>query len=435
MNPDVELWNGLTRLVSGDSDAPLPWLACLAWVLCRQRARQDWLVEVYDTFLDNDDNDDDDDDGSVPELPGWSYTFHGRGLCLTGPNREVLDVDFYAGDDGPQTIDPHFFITRVLHLERRPPPEARLVDWFGDGRELLLAGLDELRRRGVLVHPTSRHVFHLHPWLEARYAAIGAVQPPSAPPARQAFNRWAMGLLQDRAKACAIEEVAVLLPHDTAAAECRRLFAGPVDSITGRAVRTLRRLGAQPGATAHALVERLDPTQHNPFTAVELAEWYFQDGQHEAALALIQAFAAQRKVRGFAGNPFDASYAILALRFTPSAAGPLVRQALRSRTPSSLEQMAALLSVLDEPWCRQELLEAADDAQDPSTLRFILGCLLHSADEATRTAAQRRIPPPPEFSEATIGYTREEVAFLNLRQFTDHRRARAAVVAALLRPT
>lgn len=48
------------------------------------------------------------DDKRVPDLPEWTYYFHGIGCCLTHQDGTVLDVDF--GRDGSALeIDPYFF--------------------------------------------------------------------------------------------------------------------------------------------------------------------------------------------------------------------------------------------------------------------------------------------------------------------------------------
>jgi len=215
--PDLVLT--LRSALHGEPATPCgePWLAWLAIALCRQRARQDWLAEVARDRLDRREE----SHGRVPGMPEWSFDFHGRGLCLTGPRNEVLDVDLYADDRGPQTIDPYFFVTRVCLLTTRAPVERRLEVW----------------------------------------------------------------------------------------------------------------------------------------------------------------------------------------------------------------------SVLDESWCREELLEAAVEAEDRPRRRFIVGCLMHTADEETRSRAARLVPPPPDFTDARVGYTHEEVSFLNLREHLSFEREKAREVAWLIRPS
>lgn len=434
------------RLLVGGPAEPSrePWLAWLVVALCRQRARQDFLAYVVAEHLD----DNDDDEGEVPGLPGWSFRFHGSGLLLVGPGHEQLDVDFFPGDDEPRTIDPHFFLTRLLALDPVPPVEGAVRGWLGEGKQLALAALDELRERGVIGHPSSQHVFHLHPWLEAHYAEVAAVDLDNpavaarwrrglggrSEPDSAAFLAWGLGLLGDRRRARAIDELAPMLPREAAEEACWGLTDGPIDSVTGRALGALRRLGVVPGQRAKALAARIDPSQHNPFSACELAEWWMERGQVAEGMALVQRCSAQRVIVGFRGNPHDYRYAFLALRYAPDAAMPLVRQALRSSTPDSRERMAGLLAVWDAPWCRAELLAAAEEGPSDEVLRMLVACLMHGDDEATRARAARLLPPPPSFEEGRVGYSREEVLFLNLRGIVAWRLAAANKDLARLLP-
>src|SRR5436309_326078 len=94
--------------------APPPWFGWLAVALCRQRARQTWLVEVERRHLAGASR-----RGGcveVPGLAGWSYYYHGRGLRLT-TRGEQLDVDFHDGHERGATIDSFFFADRALGLE------------------------------------------------------------------------------------------------------------------------------------------------------------------------------------------------------------------------------------------------------------------------------------------------------------------------------
>jgi hypothetical protein len=159
-----------------------------------------------------------------------------------------------------------------------------------------------------------------------------------------------------------------------------------------------------------------------------------EDGQVDAGMALVQRFAAQRVSPGFRGNPFDDRYAILALRFAPEHSAPLIEQALVSGSPSSLKRIGSLLSVLDAPWCREHLLRAARINTNPSSIRFLVGCLMHSNDGPTRETAKLLLPPPPALKAGQIGYTYEEVTYLNLRKEVTYHRSRAQELADRLRP-
>lgn len=99
----------LRRVLAGESSRlPLdPWLGWLLICLLRQRARQTWLMQVSRENLAGADR----DHGPVPGLPGWTFDYHGMGLCLSGPAAEALDVDFH--DEQGATMDPYFFASRA----------------------------------------------------------------------------------------------------------------------------------------------------------------------------------------------------------------------------------------------------------------------------------------------------------------------------------
>ncbi len=133
--------------------APL-WLGWLVVCLCRQRVRQSWLMHVHLTHLKGVEE----RWGFVPGLPGWSYRYHGIGLCLTGPGNEVLDVDFH--DQVGAIISPFFFARRVMGLDPAPPPgglPAACQRRDGCLRALDRGprGLDDRRRRGGAWRPAS----------------------------------------------------------------------------------------------------------------------------------------------------------------------------------------------------------------------------------------------------------------------------------------
>lgn len=94
-----------------------PWTLWLLICLCRQAKRQSWLKRVHDKIVENDL----DRSGIVPDHQEWAYYYHGMGLCITGPNNEVIDVDFH--DEDALTIDPYFFTTRIPKSREREENE------------------------------------------------------------------------------------------------------------------------------------------------------------------------------------------------------------------------------------------------------------------------------------------------------------------------
>src|SRR5690242_20689668 len=82
---------------------PAPWHTWLLVALARQVSRQRWLMRVWRGPLA--DVAYGESAAPVRGLPGWTFLFHGKGLCLTAADGEIIDVDDH-GDDG-LTIDPY----------------------------------------------------------------------------------------------------------------------------------------------------------------------------------------------------------------------------------------------------------------------------------------------------------------------------------------
>lgn len=100
----------------------------------------------------------------IPEVPGWTYYFHGIGCCVTHDDGTCIDVDF---DDEGRTdrIDPYFYIE---FLESLPAPELieqRLIASPGRDPEAWFTPLENLKAAGFI---EGRHSFSLteegHVW-------------------------------------------------------------------------------------------------------------------------------------------------------------------------------------------------------------------------------------------------------------------------------
>ncbi|MEL6341945.1 MAG: hypothetical protein AAFV53_02355 [Myxococcota bacterium] len=445
----TEVISTLNAALAGEPATPLtrPWFGWLAVALCRQRLRQRWLMSIAPTVLDGSSS-----AGTVPGWPDWEYRFHGRGLLLCGPGNERLDVDFHPGDEDGATIDPYFFIHRVRSLSRPALPEQRLCAWMVSSTDLLMAALDTFRASGLIGHPSSSHVFRLSEPLEALCDSIGQVTfPPDrcqdwarrfgddlsaeAPGRSAPFRSWVVGLLQDRKRAAVLKDLVGFVDGAALIEAGRRILAGPVDAAMGQSIEGLQAAGAMPDDDVPRLARRMDPAVHNPYAPCRLARWCLTSGVwREVSVDLIQRFAAQRQIKGFRGNPFDHDYALIALEFIPEMAPPLIAQALRSKTPLCFKFMAAYLSIVDEPWSTALLLAAAEESSEPVRTRFLVGCLQHVSDEQAVKRARAILPPPPDFSGETPGYSFEQVQFLNLREGVADQRRRAMETYRRLHP-
>lgn len=73
-------------------------------------------------------------------------------------------------------------------------------------------------------------------------------------------------------------------------------------------------------------------------------------------------------VPGLPGWTAQSRFAILALQRLPERALALVRASLRSTTPACAAEIAALLTAIDQPWCRRELAAARAEVGEPPQL-------------------------------------------------------------------
>jgi hypothetical protein len=130
--------------------------------------------------------------------------------------------------------------------------------------------------------------------------------------------------------------------------------------------------------------------------------------------------------KGFRGNPFESDYAVLALRFLPDLALPLLRRALRSSTPMCVQDSAALLAVLDRTWCHRELVAALDGPA--ATRPYVVAALAASSSElARRRGAAHDIEPVHDATRS--GFTFAEVLHANAASFMSDAIDRARVIA------
>lgn len=415
---------------SAEESAP-PWLSWLIVCLCRQRARQTWLVHVHEEQL----KDLDARQGVVPSLPDWSYRYHGMGLCLSGPNGERLDYDFH--DEEGATIDTYFFTQRIVSLETRELPERMLHRWL-PGEGCLRVALEELTRMRLLHHPSSRHVFTLCPELEALHLQASSAdftspvsharwmgnfgdEDDQGPLANHewagSYRQWVFDRLRDRESAAQIvEEVESNLEDSEFLRAAKELLLGNVDRATGPTISALGSLEANLAAEVVEVARRMDSRKHHPYAALKASQYLLKRGEFcDEALGLAKRFADVPNSPGYSGNPMGDELAILLWEYEPESALPYIRLALRSPVPAVVETMAVILGLIDAPWCSDEMIEALSDTEssgDPHCRRILARVLQKSASEKGREAGRQLCPPQPESSG--YGYTIDEIMAMNL---------------------
>ena len=382
--------------------------------LARQVERQRWLKSVYEDRLQGVEA----WNGEVPSLPGWSFEFHGTGLCLRGPDGEAIDHDIHARDI--REVDPYFFAWRIEGLQNPALPEARLRHWL-PGTDLLVVSLGPLKKSGFLV---GDHCVTL----PQAWESVGSMQ------SFHGVEEWLgqgdrpgylLSLLEDReqARRC-LQDVTPLLEPNLARTVCLRILDGPVDHASAQAVNALIQLDfPNPCAPAEgldkvlALPARLDPDRHHPYIACKAARYAFLAGRRETGVDLVQRFAAVEKVEGYYGNPMLAELTFLLLEWAPELALPLVRRALGQGS----REVAALLSLIDRPWCHRELITTLERPDlEQTDRRYLAAALVRSSDLKVRQRALALTPPPAVPEKDGYGFTYDEVVANSLPRLMGH---------------
>jgi hypothetical protein len=324
-----------------------PWLAWMALVLCRQRARQAFANDVSERLSAFGGP----DHGDVPWMPGWHFEFHGKGFALHAPDGEVIDLDFY-GDHGA-TIDPYFFADRVMSLRIDCHPETQLKRWAGT-RDLIVAALDLAQDEG-LIHRNG-HCFKLSPELESHHAVVAerGLAIAAMDPANDAEHRaWLMSLL-DRHNAACFRAVAAAARQDVIARLPALLFE--LDAFAADALDWCRENDIDVEAYAARLLKNAKVEEDHPHRVVAAAHYLLpRPGHRDRALRALHAVALLEKVNGYSAHPALDEVAFLLLEYDHAHALPVLRRALRQGVPFGIRRVIALLRLVDFDWCRREL--------------------------------------------------------------------------------
>lgn len=400
-------------------ELPRPWLGWLIVALMRQVQRQRWLVELVEARLSSPPV----ERGEVPELPGWSFRFHGRGCCLSGPGEEI-DVDFHG--DGGLTIDPYFFAARLFGLVDLGLPERRVRELLPTP-DVIAEAIRELRSEGLLWHPESDHVFRIAEELEAlcEEAQKADFESPEAQARWRAHlgdddertvvarRQWLLARLADpRTARLVLEPLEAELSAQEFFLVCEQIIEGPVSPAVGKAIERLdARVDLPQSSAVRRLATRLNPKKDHPCSMHAAATYLLRrDVDREVVVPRFLAFARLDAVKGYRGNPFAGDFALLSLEFAPEHGVELVRRALRSSVPSSRCAVAAVLVGLDRSWCHRELSLALDAFAKPADAAEVLAALRQSSDQGLRDLAERRVGQRPFAPQEGVGHSRDQLA-------------------------
>jgi hypothetical protein len=88
----------------------------------------------------------------------------------------------------------------------------------------------------------------------------------------------------------------------------------------------------------------------------------------------------------------------------------------------AVQRIAALLALIDRPWCHAEIESALRDPAGPdvTSKRYLAAALRASKSEIARRRGDLQQPGPPEREHGAIGYTFDEVVHHNLDDWIGH---------------
>ncbi len=399
-----------------------PQMTWLVAALLVQRERQRWHHQVTLRVRELED-----DTGVLADMPGWTYRRHGIGVCLEAPDGEVLDVDF--NDDLGTVIDVWFFANRVESVKdsRHWLAERRLWRWR-PSVDVIVDGCGQLVEMKAAAFTTKyRNHLVLAPELDTRAPAVAKElgDPEAAarwlaelePGGEQAhvgkYREWLRARVRSSSRGGQYLDLALPGADADEVADLCRPFLKRIDSQTGHTIELLRaRTDVPPLCEVAKLLRKASLSNDHPFPVYQACAYVFERGlDRELALERFDEWSHLEKAKGYNGNPMQAQFGILALRYLPDRALPLVRASLRSTTPLCVQEMAALLAAIDQQWCHREISAALEEPRR-GTHAYLAAGLRRTTSEIAKRRAAAAFAPPIRLPNA-IGYTFDEVLAAN----------------------
>ncbi len=400
-----------------------PWISWLLVVLARQRKRQFWLNEIHESIkaanLKR--------TGIVPNHPEWEFRYHGMGLILIGPNKEMIDVNFH--DDKCETIDPYFFTTRLFGLETPEVPEARLRFWLPE-EELVISVVRSLQ--GSILEPKDSHVFRLISELESDWNYLSAHHldfnallreiegdDNQLQEYKEHFTEWLVELSQkEDVKNSELEAALKTIPAQIRIKHCLPHLS-QVDRKMTAAIRSMDDLTEVPLEPIIDLLFQLNPKEHHPFIGYTVCEFLLKRKVRTSdCIRTLLTLSDIRVVKGYFGNPYDYDLFVLILKYSPKDGVNLLHRVLTSTTPDSVQRSAALMAVIDEEWSNRALVKALFSESknvDSRNKRYLVAALLNSKHTEFQQIGLKNILPTSSRSKDAVGYTRNELLLNNMK--------------------
>jgi hypothetical protein len=406
---------------------PSPWDTWTLIGLARHHKRQMWVAEIVSARLRVDPADlatmmafgrpdNVPQNGPVPGIPEWEYYFHGSGCCISHKvNGDAIDVDFWT--DSADYFDTFFYKKYLESLHRPEPPEQRLRELYPSARAVTIA-VDDLLAAGALTplpgkssHPyrvaeevmavadnidsfcsawsdRDRQVWLaalVGDWLAADEAAAGrpelmAITGPRARRCREI--RW-QRLRQDLSEQCRGADALRALA-DLGAPDLDRCLEGALSGPpSGLVSVALDVIGQQDDSRwcgrVYELLSRINPAGQLPQPHIWITSLKFLL-HHSYRTAEVTDSLLN------VGGTVVGEAVLLSLEYTPKLALPLIRKALLADVPIDRTQVAAILTLINAPWSRRELLHALEASDDQAKTADIRAALLESGDEEAQKA-------------------------------------------------
>ena len=468
-HPQIEnLFAAIRQLVDGtysDSnqvrDLPSPWITWTLLALIRHRKRQMWVRNIVRNNLHADVErigtrgwmghpKDIPNTGLVPRLTDWEYRLHGIGCCLT--NRltgELIDVDFIDGQ--ARFIRLWFFVNFLNSLKEPECCERRLIELHPSIQTVELTVRELVDCRIIRGHQ-GYQILSLPKFTKEDQRLVDEFCSLWHDPTKR--SNLAVGIgdwpavqdslptdATDNNRKSIIDRAGEFISLRIASS--RKLFwDSPVSSLAladladwgdpevPNNIRLLLDTGSldqkwtalrviakhwetQWTEAAHRLLTTLDPNIERS-TYIRAGESFTQEDDvwfEAAELLLSKGYKTEEictRLLGIKKNKLGQAARLL-LENMPSAAAPLMRAALRSGDSS----IAAILAVIDEPWCREELLAVLTESSDQWITCAVRAALRASRHPSMHEAVEVWEANHPHHVDTSAGITLRESELLN----------------------
>lgn len=377
--------------------------------LIRHRGRQQFVLENMRTRLDADPeviaragamgHPDMPRVGLVPGDTDWEYRFHGRGCSMTHRvTGEDIDVDFH--DETADWIGRYFFVKYLESLQRPTFVEKRICELYPSARSVNV-GIDQLLERGILEAGEYGASFRLAiPWedlcdlldqIECKWHQVGTQNLAAA-----AISDWqrlyeVRADLESLADECFREKCNDLqrrFLRDQSSSDALTLLADlnapNLEVCLGRALKW------PPSGVLSAafdIIERKSLANRRDTQLEEIVNRVNPNGELPSPYIWITALKLLIRMNPESdwGKEFVrlnrnelSEAAMFAMEMKLPCAMNLIRRSLRSEIPNNRIEMAAVLAIIDLPWCHHELACVLAETSDQEMTTECRTALLES---------------------------------------------------------